>query len=144
MNVMRFAPVLLIALLSGCPSGGGSKSSASSKASARPDETSSKTAEAPASNTAKPSSTAVTIGAPSSSGVVIAFNPDGPNPLDESKLHGDPAACKKVKSCCDKQSGSLALSCQMAIVSENGDCAKVADSVKKVAKELGKPPPGCD
>lgn len=87
-------------------------------------------------------STQIVIGPPGQSGV-IAYDPNGPNKMDDAKLKGDPKTCAVVKACCDNQSGALALGCQMALLDSNGDCTKMLATVKPMASELGKPPAGC-
>ncbi|MFO0614672.1 MAG: hypothetical protein U0414_18950 [Polyangiaceae bacterium] len=146
---MRSCPrVVLVSVLvtSGCSSPTGSSSSSSSKPS--------KTVTAPAGpvptasgresglGSAAPTSS-VGVGAPSASAVTLTYNPDGPNDIDDAKLHGDPATCAKVKACCNGQSGPLALGCQMAVSQESGNCAAILATVQPLASELGKPPPGC-
>lgn len=86
--------------------------------------------------------TQIVIGPPGQSGV-IAYDPNGPNKLDDSKLKGDAKTCATVKACCDNQSGALALGCQLALTDSNGDCSKMLATVKPLASELGKPPAGC-
>ncbi len=134
---------VFVPLLAACSSDAkGGKSSGSATASQKPAD--SKTTE-PA-KTAAPSAaqTGVVIGPPGSSGATIEYNPDGPNAIDPTKLKGDKATCDKVMACCNKQSGPLALGCQLAISSEGGDCAKILKTVQPMAKEMGKPPAGCE
>jgi hypothetical protein len=136
------APLLFFFLLMTSCSSSGSTGAASSEPSGRARaESTSATTSAPAPSAA---TAAASVAPPAASSVVIEFNPNGPNPIDDKKLHGDAATCGKVKACCKNNGGALALGCQMAIAENAGDCAKIAPQVTQLAKELGKPPAGCE
>jgi hypothetical protein len=142
---------VLLSLAAACSSqGDGSAKSGSAKAgsSGSPRTSGSSSAAAPGPTSAQTTTalalpSSIRIGPPGDSGATISYDPDGPNHMDESRLHGDAKACAVVKSCCQDQKGPLALGCQLALSESAGDCTKMAETVRKLASELGQPPAGC-